>query len=233
MTRKQIIKYYGLASLFLIVFFLESKSQIPLYKYSVKSDFSIPIVTGSTAYKKSFSGVMAINSAFSFHTPFGVFANAGFHYLQNKTGNSRNFNLGVLEVKHHIVSPNVAIGYEYFNGDRFILGIEASFHKSFGQYTRSLLSDSILVRPSLKHQFYEYALNGYLNFYTDENLSFGLNIGYHYQDYSFDPFPYAFDVINNTTNKEDIGKSNSYLSFGLGFSYHFAAFKKQPIRENK
>jgi len=217
----------------MFIFKPESKAQIPVYKYSIKSDFSIPIVTGSKAYKKSFSGVMAINSAFTFHTPYGIYANAGFHYLQNKTGNSRNFNLGVLEVKHHIVSPNVAIGYEYFNGDRFILGFEASYNKSFGNFTRSLLPDSITNRPNLKQQFNEYAVNAYLSFYTDENLSFGINIGYHYQDYSFDPYPYYFDVINNTTNKEDIANNNGYITFGLGFNYHFSPFKKQPIRENK
>jgi hypothetical protein len=232
MTRKQIVIFNCLASLLIFIFKPESKAQIPVYKYSIKSDFSIPVVTGSQAYRKSFSGVMAINSAFTFHTPFGLYSNVGFHYLQNKTGNSKNFNLGVLEVKHHVVSPNVAIGYEYFNGDRFILGFDLSYLRSYGNFTRSLLPDSMTNRPSLKQQFNEFALNGYLSFYTDENLSFGLNLGYHYQDYSFDPFPYYFDVINNTTIKEDIQKSNSFVTFGLGFTYHFSPFKKQPIREN-
>lgn len=233
MTRKLLLLNIFIASLFLLLSITKISAQIPVYRYSIKSDFSIPVVTGSQAYKKSFSGVMAINSAFTFHTPIGMYANAGFHYLQNKTANSRNFNLGVLEVKHHVVSPNIAIGYEYFNGDRFILGFEASYNKSFGNFTRSLLPDSISVRPSLKHQFNEYAVNGYLSFYTDENLSFGLNFGYHYQTFRFDPFPYYFEVINNTTVKEDIENSNQYLTFGLGFSYHFSPFKKQPIRENK
>jgi len=210
-----------------------SKAQIPVYKYSFKSDFSIPIVTGSKAYKKSFSGVMAINSAFTFHTPFGLYTNLGFHYLQNKTGNSKNFNLGVLEVKHHVISPNIALGYEYFNGDRFILGIEAVYNRSFGSFTRSLLPDSISIRPNLNQQFNEYAINGFLSFFTDENLSFGINLGYHYQDYSFDPYPFYFDIINNTTNKEDIQNNNGYITFGMGFIYHFSPFKKQPIRENK
>jgi hypothetical protein len=233
MTRKQIVIFYCLASLLMFIFKQETKAQIPVYKYSIKSDFSIPIVTGSKAYRKSFSGVMAINSAFTFHTPFGLYTNLGFHYLQNKTGNSKNFNLGVLEVKHRIISPNFALGYQYFNGDRFILGIEAAYNRSFGSFTRSLLPDSITTRPNLTQQFNEYAINGYLSFYTDENLSFGINLGYHYQQYSFDPFPYYFDVINNTTNKEDIGNTNSYITFGLGFTYHFSPFKKQPIRENK
>jgi len=210
-----------------------SKAQIPVYKYSFKSDFSIPIVTGSKAYKKSFSGVMAINSAFTFHTPFGLYTNLGFHYLQNKTGNSKNFNLGVLEVKHHVISPNIALGYEYFNGERFILGIEAVYNRSFGSFTRSLLPDSISIRPNLNQQFNEYAINGFLSFFTDENLSFGINLGYHYQDYSFDPYPFYFDIINNTTNKEDIQNNNGYITFGMGFIYHFSPFKKQPIRENK
>lgn len=233
MTRKQIVIFYCLASLLMFIYKPESKAQIPVYKYSIKSDFSIPIVTGSKAYKQSFSGVMAINSAFTFHTPFGFYTNIGFHYLQNKTGNSRNFNLGVLEVKHHVISPNIAIGYEYFNGERFILGAEVAYNRSFGNFTRSLLPDSITVRPKLTQVFNEFAINGYLSFYTDENLSFGVNIGYHYQDYSFDPFPYYYDLINNSTNKEDIGKSNGYITFGLGFTYHFSPFRKQPIRENK
>jgi hypothetical protein len=217
----------------MFIFKPESKAQIPVYKYSIKSDFSIPVVTGSAAYRKSFSGVMALNPAFTFHTPFGLYSHIGFHYLQNKTGNSRNFNLGVLEVKHHIISPNVAIGYEYFNGERFMIGIEASYNRSFGRFTRSLLPDSIELRPNLTQQFNEYAINGFISFYTDESLSFGVNIGYHYQDYVFDPYPYYYDLINNTTNKEDIGNSNSYITFGLGFTYHFAPFKKQPVRENK
>ena len=233
MTRKQIVIFYCIASLLIFIFKQETKAQIPVYKYSIKSDFSIPIVTGSKAYRKSFSGVMAINSAFTFHTLSGLYANAGFHYLQNKTGNSKNFNLAVLEVKHHVISPNIALGYEYFNGERFILGIEASYNRSLGRFTRSLLPDSIIIRPGLTQEFNEYAINGYLSFYTDENLSFGINLGYHYQDYSFDPYPYYFDVINNTTNKEDIGNSNGYITFGLGFNYHFSPFKKQPIRENK
>jgi len=233
MTRKQIIILNCLASLFMLFFKPASKAQIPVYKYSFKSDFSIPIVTGSKAYKKSFSGVMAINSAFTFHTPFGLYTNLGFHYLQNKTGNSKNFNLGVLEVKHHVISPNIALGYEYFNGDRFILGIEAVYNRSFGSFTRSLLPDSISIRPNLNQQFNEYAINGFLSFFTDENLSFGINLGYHYQDYSFDPYPFYFDIINNTTNKEDIQNNNGYITFGMGFIYHFSPFKKQPIRENK
>ena len=233
MTRKQILIFICLTSLFLFLQVSTILAQIPVYKYSIKSDFSIPIVTGSKAYKKSFSGVMAINSAFTFHTPFGLFSNIGFHYLQNKTGNSRNFNIGVLEVKHHIISPNVALGYEYFNGERFILGIEASYNKSFGNFTRSLMPDSMANKPSLKQQFNEYALNTYMSFYTDENLSFGVNLGFHYQDYSFDPYPYAYEIINNSTNPEDLGKSNTFLTFGLGFAYHFSPFKKQPIRENK
>lgn len=233
MTRKQIVIFYCLASLLMFIFKQNCKAQIPVYKYSIKGDFSIPIVTGSKAYKKSFSGVMAINSAFTFHTPFGLYSNVGFHYLQNKTGNSRNFNLGILEVKHHVISPTIALGYEHFNGDRFILGIEAAYLRSFGNYTRTLLPDSIISRPSLKQEFNEFAMNGYLSFYTDENLSFGINLGYHYQVYTFDPYPYYYDLINNTTNKDDIQNSNSYFTFGLGFTYHFSPFKKQPIRENK
>lgn len=232
MTRKQIGIKHCIASLLLLFFVRTAQAQIPVYKYSFKTDFSIPIVTGSKAYKKSFSGVMALNAAFTFHTKSGLYANAGFHYLQNKTGNSRNFNLGVLEVKHHVVSPNVALGYEYFSGDRFILGVEAVYLRSFGNFTRSLLPDSIRVKPDLKQQFNEFGLNGYLSFYTDENLSFGINLGYHYQQYSFDPYPYYFDLINNSTNKEDIQKANRYITFGLGFVYHFSPFKKQPVREN-
>lgn len=232
MTRKQKVILITLASFVMYCYPLIIQAQIPVYKYSFKGDFSIPAVTGSNAYKKSFSGVMAINTAFTFHTKFGFYTSAGFHYLQNKTGNSRNFNLGVLEVKHHIVSPNLALGYEYFTGERFVLGIEGIYLRSFGNYTRSLLPDSITVRPDLKHQFNEFALNAYLSFYTDENLSFGFNIGYHYQQYTFDPFPYAFDIINNSTLKEDIKNNNSYITFGLGFMYHFAPFKKQPVREN-
>lgn len=233
MTRKQIVIFYCIASLLMFIFNQENIAQIPVYKYSVKGDFSIPVVTGSKAYKNTFSGVMAINSAFTFHTPFGFYSNIGCHYIQNKTGNSKNFNLGVLEVKHRIVSPNIALGYEYFNGERFIMGIDASYNRSFGSFTRSLLPDSIVIRPALNQQFNEYALNAYLSFYTDENLSFGMNLGFHYQDYSFDPYPYYFDVINNATNKDDIGKSNSFFTFGLGFNYHFSPFKKQPVRENK
>ena len=233
MTRKQIVIFYCIASLLMFFFKPESKAQIPVYKYSFKGDFSIPIVTGSKAYKKSFSGVMAINMAYTFHTPFGFYSHVGLHYLQNKTGNSRNFNIGVLEVKHHIVSPNVALGYEYFNGERFLLGIEAAYQRGFGNFTRTLLPDSVTKRPSLKQTFNEFAINGYLSFYTDENLSFGINLGYHYQVYTFNPFPYYYDIINNSTNKEDIQNHNSYITFGLGFTYHFAPFKKQPIRENK
>jgi hypothetical protein len=234
MARKQIVLFYCIVSLLTFIFAPNKiKAQIPVYKYSFKTDFSIPIVTGSNAYKKSFSGVMAINSAFTFHTPKGIFARVGLHYLQNKTGNSRNFNLGVLEVKHHVVSPNIGLGYEFFNGDRFVLGIEANYFRSFGEFTRSLVPDSISFKPVLTQNFNEYALNGYVSFYTDENLSFGINLGYHYQNYTFDPFPFYFDVINNTTNKEDISNNNGYITFGLGFIYHFSPFKKQPIRENK
>ena len=233
MTRKQIVIFHCIASLLIFIFNQTCKAQIPVYKYSVKSDFSIPVVTGSPAYKKSFSGVMAINSAFTFHTPFGLYSNLGCNYLQNKTGNSKNFNLAVLEVRHRIISPNIALGYEYFNGDRFILGVEVAYNRSFGSFTRSLVPDTIAIKPNLKQQFNEYVINSYLSFYTDENLSFGINLGFHYQDYRFDPFPYYFDVINNITNKNDIKNSNSYFTFGLGFNYHFAPFKKQPIRENK
>lgn len=232
MTRKQIVIISCIASLLMFIFNFSSKAQIPVYKYSFKSDFSIPVVTGSKAYKKSFTGVMAINSAFTFHTSFGLYANVGVHYLQNKTGNSRNFNLGVLEVKHNIISPNVALGYEYFTGERYSLGIEVAYNRSFGTFTRSLLPDSITLRPALTQQFNEYAINGYLSFYTDENLSFGINLGYHLQTYRFDPYPFYYDLINNTTNKEDIEDNNSYITFGLGFIYHFAPFKNQPIREN-
>jgi hypothetical protein len=232
MTRKQIVILNCLASLLMFICSLSSKAQIPIYKFSFKSDFSIPVVTGSAAYKKSFTGVMAVNSAFTFHTPFGLYANMGFHYLQNKTGNSRNFNLGVLEVKHNIVSPNLALGYEYFTGERYSLGIEIAYNRSFGKFTRSLVPDSIATKPVLTQQFNEYAMNGYVSFYTDENLSFGVNFGYHYQVYRFDPYPFYYDVINNSTNKEDIKDNNSYITFGLGFIYHFAPFKNQPIREN-
>jgi hypothetical protein len=79
--------------------------------------------------------------------------------MQTHFHNSKNFNLGVLEVKHRIISPNIALGYEYFNGDRFILGIEAAYNRSFGSFTRSLLPDSITERPNLTQEFNEYAIN--------------------------------------------------------------------------
>jgi len=233
MTRKPIVIFNCIAFLFLFFCNSNAQAQIPVYKYSVKTDFSIPMVTGSKAYKKSFTGVMALNTAFTLHSKLGFFTHVGIHYLQNNTGNSKNFNLGVLQVKHHLLSPNIALGYEYFTGERFTLGIEAAFNKSFGKFNKSLLPDSIIDRPSLTQKFNEYALNGYVSFYTDDNLSFGINLGYHYQAYTFDPYPYYFDIINNSTNKEDIQNSNSYITFGLGFTYHFAPFMKQPIRENK
>jgi len=210
-----------------------SNAQIPVYKYSFKTDFSIPVVTGSRAYRNTFSGVMSVNPAFNAHTPFGVYATAGFNYLQNKTANSKNFNLGVLEVKHHILSPYAAVGYEYFNGGNFFWRADFSYRRSFGRFSRSLVPDSVAQEPQLTQQFNEFAISSSISFYSDEHLSFGFNVGYHIQQYSFDPFPYYFDTVNNNTGKEDISNRNSFITFGLGFTYHFAPFKKQPIRESK
>jgi hypothetical protein len=190
------------------------------------------VVTGSKAYRNTFSGVMSLNSAFNLHSPFGLFAGAGVAYLQNKTANSKNFNLGVLEVKHHVVSPYAAIGYEYFNGEKFFWRSSIAYSRGFGSFSRSLVPDSAALNPSLQQQFNEFTLNTCLSFYTDEHLSFGFHVGYHRQQYRFDPFPFYFDTVNNNTNKEDIGNNNTYITFGLGFTYHFAPFKKQPIREN-
>lgn len=222
-----------MALFFLCTIWHPAKAQIPVYKYGFKGDFSIPIVTGSKAYKQIFTGVMDINSAFTFYTKPGIYASLGAHYLQTKSGNSRNFNLGVFEVKHHVLAPNIAIGYQHFTGERVYTGFDISFGKGYGHYSRSLCADSIMEKPSLKQQFYEFKLNTYISFFTDENLSFGVNLGYQMQKYQFDPYPYCFDLLNSSVNKSDIGRINGSIIFGFGFTYHFVPFKKQPIREMK
>ncbi len=221
-------------SFFLLLLFITPciQAQIPIYKYSIKSNFSIPTLQGSAAYKKTFSGVIAINPSFVFYSKKGLFAGSGFYYQQNKTANSRNFNIGSLEVKHHILSPNIFVGYQYFDGSPFNIGLEFAYHKSFGRFSKSMLPDTVTQKPSLNQQFNEYALNTYLSFFTDENLSFSLQISYHYQQYSFDPFTYNFNIINKNVVKDDIEKFNQFITFGLGFTYHFGPFKNQPIREN-
>ncbi len=211
---------------------INANAQIPLNKYSIQGNFSIPNLLNSPAYRNIFSGIVSTNLSFNVHTKKGLYGKIGTHYVQNKTANSRNFNLSVFEVKHHIISPLAGVGYEYNNGGRMIAGIDFCYLSSFGKYTRSLVPDTVTTPyPPLSQHFNELALTGYVSLFTDENLSFGINLGYHYQFIAFNPYPYYFNVLNSTVNYyPQMGKFNSYFTFGLGFQYHFSPFKIQPVR---
>lgn len=225
MTAKSKKKYFLIAVVFSLIIVKQTFAQVPLYRFSYKSDFGVPIVLGSKAYKGTFGGIIDVNMALNIHSKAGITFGLGGNYLLTKLGNNRNTSTTNFSANNNILTPFITIGYESFNGGKSRAGLYAGFGYGYGSFNRSFAPDSVISKPNLSNSFSTILIGTYVKLFTDESLSFTFKIDYKAQLYSYNPYYYSYDIAANTVSKADIGKLNSIISIGLGFALHFKELK--------
>jgi hypothetical protein len=225
MTAKSKKIYFLISAVISLILVKQTFAQVPLYRFSYKSDFGVPIVLGSKAYKGTFGGIIDVNMSLNIHSKAGITFGVGGNYLQTKLGNNRNTSITNFSAKNNILTPFVTIGYESFDGGKSRAGIYAGFGYGYGSFNRSFAPDSTINKPNLNNSFSTILIGTYVKLFTDESLSFTLKLDYKAQLYSFNPYYYSYDIAANTLTKADIGKLNSVVSIGLGFALHFKELK--------
>lgn len=193
----------------------QNMAQVADRKIHFNSDFSVPFVLTSPAYKAAFRGVydIRVNGVWKFSN--GIFTGPGFSYTLNKNGYNRYVPDPNQVLTQKQYSPEWHLGYSVFNGENFLSGLGAFYGYTFSDFNLNY-ADSLGF--SNKVRYSSAGIYGYLRVYSGEDLSFGFNLGYRQLFYSYTPENYGHQLVMGSYNTNMKRPASGILYLGVGFS---------------
>lgn len=187
-------------------------------KHSLTLELGLPIGLSNKGFKGFMQGMVNFSPYYHYNFKnnfsFGVGANYNFFWINHVLSPDKN-NVGAI----HSLGAFLEIGYEKFYTDR--VGTDFSIKTGYSQLNFYSVNNRALGlgTPTKNITFVEPTFS--LVITADEFSSFRWNVGYTFQNYTFNPIDLGFSNDVKEYSSVDYQKMTKFFTFGFGYSYYF------------
>lgn len=212
------MKYSKVAIIVFCFFSLNTlKAQTGEFKSSIRTDFSIPVLTSNAALRSSFIEVfdISVSAARSIGKSFFIAPGIKYSYFSLDTIKYfANANQGKLRTKYNIIIPGVELGYQKTLGKSAWFNASVNVGYALGRYRFAGTEE---VPPIEGYNYNSLAIEPNIRFYfyTTNRLALGFKVSYQYINNVFDYRQFRLDQFGATFTPADVTGNTQYLNFGV------------------